>query len=138
MAGDEIGFTSTSDMFEQLSSVPNTIAVVGLVKPDEDASDSFHFSFSGCGAWVTVPGGMVERFQPLGKARCGDHQHDLVRLHLKRPDQGHAVALADLLAQRHKPDLWTKSGATVFGDSDGPHCPPGTRYDSASGHCLPI
>lgn len=98
MVGDSIEFTSIFDMFMQLRHVSDTVAVVGMVKPAEGDFDSIHFSLNERGHWVSVPGTLIDRYQPLGKMRCGDNQYDFVRLYLKRLDDEGGVALADILS----------------------------------------
>lgn len=136
MAGDSIKFTSTLDMFDQLNSTPITVAIVGLVKPDEGNADILHFSLHGCGGWVQVPSDMVERYQPLGKTRCGDHQHDAVRLHLKRPEDNTGRVLADLLTQHQAVNVVGPAIAN-FAAAGGPGCPNGSHWDWKVGHCVP-
>lgn len=101
MVGDSIEFTSIFDMFTQLRHVSDTVAVVGMVKPAEGDFDSIHFSLHDRGHWVSVPSSLIDRYQPLGKMRCGDHQYDFVRLYLKRLDDEAGVALADILSLHH-------------------------------------
>jgi len=105
MVGDWIEFTSTFDMFTQLRHMP--VAVVGMIKPAGGDVDGIDFSLRDCEHWVPVPGSLIDRYQPLGKVRCGDHQHDFVRLHLKRLDDEAGAALADLLSLHHGSADWT-------------------------------
>jgi len=107
MAGDSIEFTSTFDMFTQLRQMHDTVAVVGMIKPAGSDFDSIHFSLHDREHWVPVPGSLIDRYQPLGKVRCGDHEYDFVRLHLKRPNDDAGVALANLLSLDHGSANWT-------------------------------
>lgn len=133
MVTDKVEFSSSSDMFEHLKSVPRTVTVTGLVKPTEEKSEGFHFSFNGCGSWIPIPAGMVQHFQPLGKASCGDHHHDLVQLHLARPKGGEGRLFADLLTQTQQAQARIMSQAT----GGGPGCPDGWYWDASSGQCRP-
>ena len=140
MADGSIKFTSTSDMFDQLASVPTTVVVTGVVRPRDADEKSFDFSLRGCGAWIRVPAELVDRFEPIGRSRCDDHHHDVVRLHLKRPDDGHASVLADLLDQHQHFNL--AAGLHVpmagVGTQGGAGCPKGYYWDAAKGGCVPI
>lgn len=136
MADESVEFTSSLDMFEKLAAAPATIAVAGFVKPISD-SPNFHFSVSGCGGWVELPSNLVVRFEALGKATSGDHHHDVVRLHLKRPSEASGGAFADLLGHHVATNLSAKIGGAATAAFGGAGCAPGTHWDWSTGTCVP-
>lgn len=50
-----------------------------------------------CGDWLPVPLRLIDSVDRLGKTRCKNHQHDLVRIHLKAPTARDAKLFAHLL-----------------------------------------
>lgn len=74
-------------------SLVEPIIRVGMVKPDPDDKEAFLFSeSSACGRCLKIPAEAVESVEFLGTARCQDHEHPLVRLHLKEPPKDNAIA----------------------------------------------
>lgn len=136
MAADPVAFSGTAAMFAHLDHVPETISIEGVVAPAGDGDQHFHFSQSGCGAWTKVSNDIVESYQPLGKAICGDHSHHRVRLTLKRPADGTGAFLADLL---HNHASTGSNGppaarfASFAAPGPDPGCLQGYYWDAASG-----
>jgi hypothetical protein len=59
---------------------------VGMVKPEPNDQNALVFSDgTSCGPWLKVPIDLVESVELLGTSRCQDHEHPLVRLHIKEP-----------------------------------------------------
>lgn len=86
------------DMFEELGTTQSNLTIVGFVRPCPDDPAAIDFAVSGtCDEWVKIPEGLVDRFEALSRGTCAAHEHDLVRLHLKRPDDATASALHDLI-----------------------------------------
>ncbi len=135
MAGDPVAFNGTQAMFAHLDQLPDPVTVDGVVAPAGDG-EHFHFSHSGCGAWTKIPGDIVQSYQPLGKAACGDHAHHRVRLTLKWPAAGTGAFLADLL-HHHAATGTDLPGAARLASFAAPgpdaNCPQGYYWDAASG-----
>jgi hypothetical protein len=67
---------------------PTEFSVVGLVKADAEKSSVINFSHSlACVRWLTIPIEIVETIDHLKTVACKDHQHPLVRIKFKRPDE---------------------------------------------------
>jgi hypothetical protein len=67
---------------------PTEVSIVGLVKSDEANPSAIHFSYSlPCEQWLSIPIEIVETIDHLGTVPCKDHQHPLVRIKFKRPDE---------------------------------------------------
>jgi hypothetical protein len=67
---------------------PTEVSLVGLVKSDEANSSAIHFSSSlACEQWLSIPIEIVETIDHLRTVSCNDHQHPLVRIKFKRPDE---------------------------------------------------
>ena len=75
------------------------IKLIGMAKPlAANQSDAFLFSPGGsCAIWIPIPVYLVEQVDHLSKVPCGDHQHDLVRVHFKSVRQPEAAVFAQLL-----------------------------------------
>lgn len=69
-------------------SYPADVSVVGLVKTDQAVPSAIQFSPSfSCQQWMLLPMEMVESIDHLKTVACKDHQHPLVRIKFKRPDE---------------------------------------------------
>jgi hypothetical protein len=75
-------------------------ALEGMVKTDEQDEGVLLFSPAGCERWTPIPLDLVAEVEHLGSARCKDHQHPRVRIHLELPKTPEARVLAGLLAAR--------------------------------------
>ena len=76
-------------------STPAEVSIVGLAKSDETKPSTFQFSHSlACELWLSVPIDIVESIDHLRTIRCRDHQHPLVRIRFKRPDDSRARVAA--------------------------------------------
>lgn len=117
---------NADSIFETLDAHAGGAVMVGLLKPSGYA-ETVHFSLSGCTNWVAIPTDAIANFRPLALAPCGDHEHHVVRLFLKRPDSGHGGAFADLLkAQQAVGQASTAPGG------DNANCP-GGYFDFSTG-----
>ena len=80
---DFLSKLSTDDL-----SNPSEVSIVGLAKSDEGSPSAVHFSYSlACEQWVSIPIELIEGVDHLKTVPCKDHQHPLVRIKLKRPDE---------------------------------------------------
>lgn len=74
---------------------------VGIAKPDDNDANAILFSEPPtCKNWVKIPVSLIERVTVISNSYpCGDHEHPLVKLQLKRPpaDNEFATVLAELL-----------------------------------------
>ncbi|MEU7579903.1 hypothetical protein AB0B50_20140 [Streptomyces sp. NPDC041068] len=78
--------------------VRDRVAVVGMVKKSEEASDSLQFApGTTCEDWTTIPVGLIDRVDLLRQVPCDDHTHSLVQLTLKESDSPEYGVLAALL-----------------------------------------
>ena len=69
------------------------ILKTGMVKQDESSPDALLFSEGGsCASWTKIPLDLIEQIEFIRTVRCRDHEHPLVRLHLKEPDPANTVA----------------------------------------------
>ena len=68
---------------------PTQVAIIGLVKADEGSSSAIGFTRSLlCEKWLSLPIEIVESITHLANIACKDHEHLLVRVKFKRPDEG--------------------------------------------------
>ncbi|WP_433527722.1 hypothetical protein ACQPZ2_30540 [Nocardia pseudovaccinii] len=80
---------------------PTQVSIVGLAKSDKANPSSVHFSHSlACEQWVSMPIKLIEAIDHLRTVPCKDHQHPLVRIKFKRPDETHGdvIFLLNLVA----------------------------------------
>lgn len=65
----------------------------GFVKQDGNDPSALLFSEgTSCVVWTKIPLDMIERVDYIRSMRCQDHEHPLVRLHLKEPDPSNTAA----------------------------------------------
>jgi hypothetical protein len=98
---------------------------VGLAKYDREKPQAIQFSWSSsCQQWLTVPMDMIETVHHLGSVPCQDHQHPLVKMTCKRPDESRAdlVFLFHMLSQLQGAILRiasaSKKGVKIMSTSD--------------------
>lgn len=73
-----------------------SIARVGMVKRAEGNSKVVLFSESGCDGWIEVPIEMIDEVAHLASTTCEDHEHPLVEIRFKEPEDPAARVFADL------------------------------------------
>jgi hypothetical protein len=81
---------------------PTEVAIFGLVKVDENSSSVIHFSNSpSCETWLSIPIEIIESIDHLRFITCKEHQHPIVKIKFKHPDQSRQdlVFLLKLLSQ---------------------------------------
>lgn len=67
---------------------PTEVTVYGLVKLIDDSPSVLQFSDSlRCESWLTMPIEIVESINHLKTVTCKDHEHPLVELKFKQPDE---------------------------------------------------
>lgn len=77
-------------------SLKHAIVRVGMVKRNEDDAKKLLFSESGCGRWIEVPIEQIDAVKHLSTSKCEDHEHPLVEIRFKEPEDGAARLFADL------------------------------------------
>lgn len=103
------------------STLEDQPALEGLAKADEHDEGVLLFSAAGCERWTPVPLELVLEVEHLGHARCKDHEHPLVRIHLKRAETPEGKMLAGLL-DAHATALRTASAARTGFSQKGCDC----------------
>lgn len=64
------------------------VTVGGLVKVDEGSPSTLSFSSTlSCQNWTPIPLDMVESIDHVRMVACKDHEHPLVRIRLKPPEE---------------------------------------------------
>ncbi|MFJ8532872.1 hypothetical protein [Streptomyces sp. NPDC093591] len=67
---------------------PAEVSVFGIVKVVEGSSEVVDFTTSlRCENWLQLPVEMVDSFTHLKNIPCQDHEHPLVRVKFKQPDE---------------------------------------------------
>ena len=67
---------------------PKEVVVVGMVKSIEESASVISFTRSlSCESWFSLPIEIVESFTHLTSIRCQEHEHPLVRVKFKGPDE---------------------------------------------------
>jgi hypothetical protein len=84
---------STNEFLSKLSADeledPTAVKIIGLAKPDDQHPATIHFSTSlACETWFPIPAEIIESIDHLKTVPCRDHQHPLVRVTFKRPEDG--------------------------------------------------
>lgn len=87
-----------------VNELPNPVkaTIFGLVKPNEKSPLLIDFSNSlACEKWLSLPLELVESIEHLKTIKCKDHQHPLVKVIFKQPDEARQdlVFLFGLLSQ---------------------------------------
>jgi hypothetical protein len=80
----------------EAGSLRASIVRTGMVKRDAEDPKVVLFTESGCDGWIKVPIEMIEEVAHLSSARCKDHDHPVVQIRFKEPDDGPARVFADL------------------------------------------
>lgn len=82
-----------------LTAPQNAITLTGAVKPVAiDFAEALLFSLgTSCWQWTPIPVSLIESVDHLGKITCDNHEHDYVRLLLKKPATEEANLFASLL-----------------------------------------
>ncbi|WP_395449936.1 hypothetical protein ACHMW7_09060 [Aminobacter sp. UC22_36] len=82
---------------------PEDTVILGLVKPDEKNQSAIYFSNSlSCDRWLSIPAEIIESVDHLRSVRCADHEHPLVKIRFKKPDEARQdlVFLFSLITQQ--------------------------------------
>jgi hypothetical protein len=97
LTGEE--FVRALSSQEGLPALSSASTIDGMVKPSTaDVSKAVLFSpGTSCNVWIPVPASVIEKVDLLGKIPCRDHEHDYVRLPLKKPSNPETAVFADLL-----------------------------------------
>jgi hypothetical protein len=67
---------------------PTEVTIVGLARSDERFPSAIHFTTSlSCDKWLSIPIEIIESIDHLKTITCNDHQHPLVKIKFKRPDE---------------------------------------------------
>lgn len=67
---------------------PTEVAIAGLVRADEKTPSVIYYSNSlSCEKWLSIPIEIIESIDHLRTVACKDHQHPLVKIKFKRPDE---------------------------------------------------
>jgi hypothetical protein len=96
-------------------------SICGLVKPDELNPSAIKFSYSlACGRWISIPIEIVETIDHLKTFPCKDHEHPLVRIKFKKPDENRAdlTFFLSLISQMQASLALTLKAAKVRKHSD--------------------
>jgi hypothetical protein len=125
------------DMFEELGAAQPNLTIVGFVRPCSGDDAAIDFAVPGtCDEWVKIPEALVDGFEALSRSKGAAHEHDLVRLHLKRPDDATAGALHDLIGGQVKTmNKALLSEAAASAKAGAQYC----YYDATGKYvCVPI
>lgn len=110
------------------------IVRVGMVKRAAKDSQTILFSESACDNWIEVPIAAIEAVRHISAAKCRDHEHPLVEMRFKEPEDRTARVFAELLrsvptgvvgmdgaADDGVPDVvFQQSGGGTFGGPGAP------------------
>jgi hypothetical protein len=77
LSGETLEQALTADRFD----VVTPIVIVGLLRA---AAQPGHVTMSldGCGTWHDVPTSLITEARPIGRYKCGDHDHPVARVGL--------------------------------------------------------
>jgi hypothetical protein len=77
----------------------SSVVLRGLAKVVEGETESVFFSQSGdCTNWIPIPVEVIDNVEHLGQTKCKDHEHAVVRMFLKPPQENPLASLfAELL-----------------------------------------
>lgn len=96
-----------------------SLTLIGMVKPSGAANDVLFFSpGTSCSPWIPVPVKLIEKVDHLGQSDCGNHQHELVRIHFKPIGNTEASVFARLLQAQTEAKL-AEAGREAQPDAPG-------------------
>jgi hypothetical protein len=83
--------TFTGDEFAKnlkTGDIQQWTVLVGMAKAVEDDVNAIMFSpGSSCSTWIEIPTDAIEKIEFISIIPCKEHQHPLINLYLKEPDQ---------------------------------------------------